>query len=72
MMDGTNLFLIILHFVLLPMVFFILRYLRIEEIFKRQTPPQVITLVYFALTIAITQLIIQFFTTVFALIDGLF
>ena len=71
-MDGTNLFMIIMHLVLLPVVFNVLKFVRIEEIFKRHTPSNMITLVYLFLTIAITQLIIQYFVTVFTLIDTIF
>lgn len=68
----NNVFLISLHLMLLPIVFQTLKYTRIEEIFKNGTPPGIIRLIYFGATIAITQLIIQYFVTVFALIDGLF
>jgi len=70
-MDEANLFIIIMHLALLPLIFHILKFIRIEEIFKRNTPPNIITLIYLVLTIAITQLIIQYFVTVFALIDEL-
>ena len=69
---GTNLFIITLHLVLLPMVFQMLQYIRIEEIFKKNTPSGMIKLIYVFLTVAITQLVIGYFTTVFGLIDGLF
>ena len=71
-MDGANLFIIVMHLVLLPIVFHILKFLRIEEIFKRHTPSNIITLMYLVLTIAITQLVIQYFVTVFTLIDDVF
>lgn len=71
-MDSTNLFIIVMHLALLPLIFHILKYLRIEEIFKRHTPPNIIILVYLMLTIAITQLIIQYFVTVFTLIEDVF
>lgn len=67
-----NIFLIIMHIALLPMVFHLLKHLRIEDMFKRRTPPNVITLLYLVLTIAITQLVIQYFTTVFTLIQQIF
>ena len=57
---------------LLPFVFHALKYIRIEEIFRKSTPPGVIKIIYVGIVIAITQLIVQYFTTVFALIDGLF
>ena len=68
-MDEANLFIIVMHLALLPLIFHILKFLRIEEIFKRNTPPNIITLMYLILTIAITQLVIQYFVTVFTLID---
>ena len=71
-MDEAKLFIIIMHLALLPLIFHILKFLRIEEIFKRHTPPNIITLMYLILTIAITQLVIQYFVTVFTLIDTLF
>jgi len=71
-MDSTNLFIIVMHLALLPLIFHILKYLRIEEIFKRHTPPNIITLMYLVLTIAITQLVIQYFVTVFTLIEDVF
>ena len=71
-MAGTNLFIITLHLALLPFIFHILRFLRIEEIFKRHTPPAIITFTYLILTIAITQLVVQYFVTVFRLIDDMF
>jgi len=71
-MDGNILFVITLHFVLLPFVFQLLKYIRIDEIFKKNTPPGMIKLIYIGLTVALTQLIIGYFTTVFSLIDGLF
>lgn len=71
-MNGTNLFIITLHFVLLPVVFQLLKYIRVEEIFKKSTPLGMIKLIYIGLTVALTQLIIGYFTTLFSLIDGLF
>jgi len=71
-MDESNLFIIIMHLALLPFIFHILKYIRIEEMFKNRTPPNIITLVYLILTIAITQLVIQYFVTVFTLIDTIF
>jgi len=71
-MAGNSLFIIIMHLALLPFIFHILKYVRIEEMFKRKTPPNIITLVYLVLTIAITQLVIQYFVTVFTLIDVIF
>ena len=68
-MDVGNLFIIILHLLLLPVVFHVLRFLRVEEMFKRHTPVNMISLGYIILTIAITQLVIQYFVTVFTLID---
>ena len=71
-MMEINIFLIILHLALLPLIFHLLKFLRIEDIFKRQTPPNIMMLVYIVLTIVITQLIIQYFTTVFTLIETTF
>lgn len=71
-MNGTNLFIITLHLALLPVIFHILKFLRIEEMFKRHTPPAIITFLYLILTIAMTQLVIQYFVTVFTLIDDIF
>jgi len=71
-MNGTSLFTITLHFALLPVVFQLLKYIRVEEIFKKGTPLGMIKLIYVGLTVAITQLIIGYFTSVFSLIDGLF
>ena len=68
-MLELNVFFIIMHLVLLPVIFHLLKFLRIEEMFKRQTPASVITLLYIILTIAIAQLVIQYFTTVFRLIE---
>lgn len=71
-MNVGNLFIIILHLALLPLIFHFFKFLRIEEMFKRHTPSNIIALVYIVLTIAVTQLIIQYFVTVFTLIDTLF
>ena len=71
-MNGINLFIVALHLALLPVVFHLSRFLRIEEMFKRRTPPGIITLLYLMLTIAITQLVIQYFVTVFTLVDNVF
>jgi len=71
-MDSANLFIIVMHLALLPVIFHLLKFLRIEEMFKRHTPPNIITLMYLVLTIAITQLIIQYFVTVFTLIETIF
>jgi len=71
-MDGANLFIIIMHLALLPLIFHILKFIRVEEIFKRNVPPNIITLMYLVLTIAITQLVIQYFVTVFTLIEDVF
>ena len=71
-MMEINIFLIIFHLALLPLIFHLLKFLRIEDIFKRQTPPNIMMLVYIVLTIVITQLIIQYFTTVFTLIETTF
>lgn len=68
----ANIILIMLHLILLPFVFQILKYLRIEEMFKRGTPPVMIKLIYAGLCVAFTQLIISYFSTIFTLIDGLF
>lgn len=61
-----------LHLFLLPVVFHVLKYVRIEEIFKKNTPPEIVKIIYIGLVIAITQLVVQYFVTVFALIEGLF
>ena len=71
-MAGTNLFVIVMYLALLPVIFHLLKFLRIEEMFKRHTPPNIITLMYLVLTIAITQLVIQYFVAVFALIETIF
>jgi len=71
-MIASNILIIILHLALLPLIFHLLKFLRIEEIFKRNTPPNIITFVYLILTIAITQLVIQYFVTVFTLIETIF
>ena len=71
-MEPTKLFLVMMHLILLPVVFQVLKYIRVEEIFKRSTPPNIITIAYIFLTIAITQLVIAYFTTVFNLIDAVF
>jgi len=68
----NQIFLILLHLALLPIIFHLLKFLRIEEIFKRHTPPNIITAMYLVLTIAITQLVIQYFVTVFTLIESIF
>ena len=67
-----NIFLIILHLALLPLIFHLLKHLRLEDMFKRNTPPNLILLLYIILTIAITQLIIGYFATVFTLIETIF
>ena len=69
---GNNLMLIGLHLFLLPVVFHALKYVRIEEIFKKNTPSEIVKIIYIGLVIAITQLVVQYFVTVFALIEGLF
>ena len=71
-MNVGNLFIIILYLALLPLIFHLLRFLRLEEMFKRHTPPNIITLIYIVMTIAITQLVLQYFVTVFTLIDTVF
>jgi len=71
-MNEANLLIIVMHLALLPLIFHILKFIRIEEIFKRNTPPNIVTLMYLLLTIAITQLVIQYFVTVFTLIDDIF
>ena len=71
-MNEINLFIVIMHLVLLPFIFHILKYIRIEEMFKNRTPSNIITVVYLILTIVITQLVIQYFVTVFTLIDTIF
>ena len=71
-MEGANLLIIMMHLALLPLIFHILKYMRIEEIFKHKTPPLIMMLTYLLLTIAITQLVIQYFVTVFTWIDTMF
>jgi len=63
-----TIFLIILHLAMLPLIFHLLKHLRLEDMFKRNTPPNLISILYIILTIAITQLIIGYFTNVFSLI----
>jgi len=69
---ANSILIIVLHLALLPLIFHVLKFLRIEEMFKRNTPPNMITLMYIILTIAITQLVIQYFVTVFTLIETIF
>ncbi|MCL1991026.1 MAG: hypothetical protein FWG67_09080 [Defluviitaleaceae bacterium] len=71
-MEVMNVFIIILHLALLPLVFHLLKFLRLEEMFKRHTPDNMLIFAYLVLTIAITQLVIQYFVTVFTLIETLF
>lgn len=71
-MEATHLFIIFMHLALLPLIFHLLKFMRLEEMFKRNTPPNIITLIYLILTIAITQLVIQYFVTVFTLIETIF
>jgi len=67
-----EMFLILMHLVLLPLIFSLFKYLRMEEIFKRHTNPNVIVLIYLILTVVVTQLVISYFTNVFDLIEAIF
>jgi len=71
-MREVHLFLIIIHLAMLPATFSLLKYMRIEELFKRNTPPNVVVLLYVFLTIAISQLVIGFFVNLFSSINLLF
>ena len=64
-MNPISLFIVFMHLVLLPPVFKMLQYVRLDEIFKRNTPPNIIILMYILLTIAITQLVLGYFFTLF-------
>ena len=69
-MDPMSMMLIFLHLVLLPIVFHLLKYVRLDEMFKQGTPPQIIVLLYLILSLAITQLVINYFANVFDLIHN--
>lgn len=71
-MNPTPLFIVFMHLMLLPLVFKVLQYVRIDEIFKSHTPTNLIILMYFLLTIAITQLVIGYFVTIFAQLNEVF
>lgn len=70
-MDTNAMFLIVLHLGLLPVVFNGLKYLRLEELFKRRTPPQFIGMFYVILSIAITQLVLTYVINLYGLVEGL-
>lgn len=70
-MDPTAFLIIVLYIALVPFIFHLLRYLRIEEIFKRGTPINIISLTYVALSLAISQLILNYFVSLFATIRDL-
>lgn len=71
-MNPTPLFIVFLHLVLLPLVFKVLQYVRLDEMFKRHTPPNLIIFMYFLLTIAITQLVIGYFVTILTQLSEVF
>jgi uncharacterized membrane protein YwzB len=71
-MNPTPLFIVFLHLMLLPLVFKVLQYVRLNEIFKSHTPPNLIILMYFLLTIAMTQLVIGYFVTIFTQLSTVF
>jgi len=70
-MDPIALLIILLHLVMLPLVFHMLKYMRLEEAFKRHTPPQIIAMLYVILSIAVTQLVIGYFVNLFTAIYDL-
>ena len=71
-MNIIPLLIVSVHLILLPLIFNLLRYVRLEELFKRQTSAYVVTVVYFVLTIALTQLIIGYFVNVFTFLSEVF
>lgn len=71
-MNPTPLFIVFIHLILLPFVFKLLEYVRLDEIFKKRTPPKIITLMYLLLAIAITQLVIGYFVTMFTQLGEVF
>ncbi|MCL2560116.1 MAG: hypothetical protein FWE07_06475 [Turicibacter sp.] len=71
-MNPTPLFVVFLYIVLLPVVFKVLQYTRLDEMFKRKTPPNFMVLMYVLLTIAITQLVVGYFVAVFGWLGEVF
>ena len=71
-MNPTPLFIVFVHLIALPLVFKMLQYVRLDEIFKSHTPPNFIILMYFLLTIAITQLVIGYFVAIFTGLSEVF
>lgn len=71
-MNPTPLFIAFMHLMLLPLVFKVLQYVRIDEIFKNYTPPNIIIFFYLLLTITITQLVIGYFVTFFTYLGEVF
>ena len=71
-MNPTPLFVVFLHIVLLPLVFRMLQWTRLDELFKRSTPPQLIVALYFLIAIALTQLVLAYFVTIFTQLSLVF
>ena len=71
-MNPTPLFIVFLHLALLPLVFKMLQFMRLDEAFKRHTPPNVIIFMYLLLTVAITQLVLGYFITIFEHLSEVF
>jgi len=71
-MNSTPLLIVLIHLMSLPVIFKALQYVRLDEIFKRHTPPSFIILMYLLLTIAIAQLVIGYFVTIFTRLSEVF
>jgi len=68
MMDPMSIFIVLLYIVTLPLMFHLLRYIRLEELFKRRTPPEIIAMLYIVISIAMTQLVLGYFISLFTTI----
>ena len=65
-------FKIIFYILILPISFRMLMALRLEDLFKRGTPRQVIVAFYFLMSVAVSQLFISYFIQVFTLVSQIF
>jgi len=70
-MDPMLIIKITLYLITFPLVFHILKYVRLEEIFRRNTPSQLIAMAYVLLSIAVTQLLLSYFVQLFGMIAEL-
>ena len=66
------LFTVGLYILLVPLVFSLLSRLRLEEAFRKGSHPWQVTLLYIVLTLAISRLVIDYFTGIFSLLGQVF